>query len=166
MGYTIAEINQMNQTSFVAALGEVFENTPAIAERTWHHQPFGNVSDLHQHLINTMNAMSCAEKLALVQAHPSLGSKVKMADASVQEQAGAGLDQLTPSEFEQFQTLNQHYITRFGFPFIIAVKNHTKITILEAFNQRLAQAKDGEMPQALAEIAEIARFRLLLIFSS
>ncbi len=166
MGYSIAEINQMNQATFITTLGAIFENTPEIAEKTWHHRPFVDITDLHQKMINTMNAMTPAAKLALIQAHPDLGSKVKMAAASVQEQSSAGLDRLTPEEFEHFQALNQQYRDRFNFPFIIAVKNHTKTTILEAFIQRLAHPKDLEMQQALTEIAEIARFRLLLVLSS
>jgi 2-oxo-4-hydroxy-4-carboxy-5-ureidoimidazoline decarboxylase len=161
MGFTIAAINQMPQPSFVTTLGAIFENTPEIAQQTWHHRPFSNVADLHQQMVNTMNAMDFAAQLALIQAHPDLGSKTKMADASSQEQAGVGLDRLNPEEFAQFQILNQQYVDRFGFPFIIAVKNQTKTSILEAFIRRLDHEKDAEMQQALTEIAEIARLRLM-----
>ena len=161
MLYKIAEINQMSQTSFVATLGAVFEQTPAIAAQTWHRRPFHDVADLCHQMIDVMQALSPAEQLRLIQAHPDLGSRAKMADASVQEQAGVGLDRLTPDELAQLHSLNRRYVDRFGFPFIIAVKNHTKTTIVAALIERLEQTKAAEMPQALAEIAEIARFRLL-----
>ena len=103
------------------------------------------------------------QKLALVRAHPDLGSKVKMAAASVQEQAGVGLDRLIVSEFDRFQQLNQSYLERFDFPFIIAVKNHTKQSVLEAFDRRLQNSADEELATAIEEISQIARFRLLAI---
>jgi len=102
----------------------------------------------------------------LIRAHPDLGSKAKMADASVQEQAGAGLDRLTPEEFDRFQTLNAAYQERFGFPFVIAVRNHTKESILEAFDRRLENPSDTEIDQALEEITQIAEFRLLDLVES
>ena len=83
-----------------------------------------------------------------------------MAMASVQEQAGIGLDRLTPEEYDRFLSLNQAYRNKFDFPFIIAVKNHTKDSILAAFEQRLQNSSDLERNQALAEIFQIAKFRL------
>lgn len=161
MSYTIAQLNQMSQAAFVEVLGGVFEHTPAIATQAWMQRPFVDINDLYQKMVDVVQQMSQVEQLALIRAHPDLGSKAKMAEASVQEQAGVGLDQLTPEEYERFQVCNQAYKDRFGFPFIIAVKNQTKVSILEAFDRRLQNTKDAEMEQALAEIAQIANFRLM-----
>lgn len=160
MPYAIADLNQMSQSDFVAALGAVFEETPAIAQKTWEDRPFIDQNDLHKKMVKVVNAMGKAEQLLLIQAHPDLGSKVKMADASVVEQAGIGLDRLTANECDLFHQLNQAYKTQFGFPFIVAVKNHTKASILQAFEQRLKNNADAERQQALAEILQIAQFRL------
>lgn len=160
MPYSLSELNQFDQKTFIAALGAVFEATPAIAERAWYYRPFADVTDLHQQMVDVVSGMSQAEQLALIRAHPDLGSRARMADASVQEQAGVGLDRLTPEEYERFQSLNQSYQKKFGFPFIIAVRNHTKESILEAFDRRLQNPIDTELQQALIEIAQIARFRL------
>ena len=161
MVYSLADLNQMHQDAFVAALGAVFEATPEVARQTWHVRPFASRDDLHQKMTAVVNQMSEAEKLALISAHPDLGSRAKMAVASVKEQAGVGLDRLSPEEYDRFHTLNETYKTRFGFPFIIAVKNHTKTSILAAFEQRLANSKAAEMQQAITEITQIARFRLM-----
>jgi 2-oxo-4-hydroxy-4-carboxy-5-ureidoimidazoline decarboxylase len=158
--YSLAQLNEMRQAEFVAALGAVFEETPAIAKIAWHTRPFTSVSDLHQQMVNVIRYFSPDKELALIQAHPDLGSRVAMAKASVQEQAGAGLNQLSPQEYEQFQQLNQAYTEKFGFPFIIAVKNHTKKIILAAFQNRLENSAEQERQQALVEIAAIAHFRL------
>jgi 2-oxo-4-hydroxy-4-carboxy-5-ureidoimidazoline decarboxylase len=160
MPYSLVEVNQMSQAEFVTALGPVFEDTPAIAQIAWHARPFTSAIDLHQQMVNVIRYFSPEKELALIQAHPDLGSRVAMAQASVKEQAGAGLDRLSPQEYEQFQQLNQAYAKKFGFPFIIAVKNHTKESILTAFQSRLENSIEQERQQALAEIVKIARFRL------
>jgi 2-oxo-4-hydroxy-4-carboxy-5-ureidoimidazoline decarboxylase len=72
-----------------------------------------------------------------------------------------GLDRLTPEEYDRFHRLNHAYREQFGFPFIIAVRNHTKSSILEAFEQRLQNPLDAERERAIAEITQIARFRLM-----
>jgi 2-oxo-4-hydroxy-4-carboxy-5-ureidoimidazoline decarboxylase len=161
MPYSLSELNQMSQADFVAALGAVFEDTPAIAQQVWHHRPFQDAIDLHRCMVDAVKSASPAEQLALIRAHPDLGSKAKMAIASVQEQAGAGLDRLRPEEYDQFTVLNQAYKEKFGFPFIIAVKNHTTASILEAFVHRLKNSAAIEIKQALSEITQIAEFRLL-----
>ena len=99
-------------------------------------------------------------KLALIRAHPDLGSKAKMAEASVQEQAGVGLDRLSLEEFTRFETLNQAYRDKFGFPFIIAVKDQTKESILLAFETRLKNDISSEIEAAITEISRIAELRL------
>ena len=158
--YTIAQLNQLTPDDFVAILGEVFEATPTIARQAWSDRPFADVADLHQRLVAVVQSLDRVQQIALIQAHPDLGSKAKMAEASVQEQAGIGLDRLSPAEYDRFQLLNAQYKQQFGFPFIIAVKNQTKTSILEAFDRRLKNTSEQECEQALTEIFQIARFRL------
>jgi 2-oxo-4-hydroxy-4-carboxy-5-ureidoimidazoline decarboxylase len=161
MPYSLFKLNQMTQMDFVAALGAVFEYTPAIAQQVWHQRPFKDRIELYRCMVDAVESTSPAEKLALIHAHPDLGSKVKMEIASVQEQAGVGLDRLSPEEYDRFTTLNRAYREKFGFPFIVAVKNHTKASILDAFAHRLENPSETEIDQALSEIAQIAEFRLL-----
>ncbi len=158
---SVARLNQMSQDAFVQELGTVFEDTPTIAHQAWSDRPFADVADLHQKMVAVVNSMTPAEQLTLIRAHPDLGSKAKMADASIKEQAGAGLNQLTPAEYDRFHSLNQRYKDTFGFPFIVAVRNHTKSSILDAFERRLQNSVEVEQQQAIAEICQIAHFRLL-----
>jgi 2-oxo-4-hydroxy-4-carboxy-5-ureidoimidazoline decarboxylase len=161
MPYSLSGLNQMNQVEFAEALGSVFEDTPAITQQVWHQRPFKDRKALYRCMVDAVKSASSAEKLELIRAHPDLGSKAKMAIASVQEQAGAGLDHLSPEEYDRFTALNRAYREKFDFPFIIAVKNHTKTSILEAFVHRLENSSATEINQALSEIAQIAEFRLL-----
>lgn len=109
-------------------------------------------------------AADAARQLALLRAHPDLAGKAARAGAltehSTAEQAGAGLDRLSDAEYERFHALNDAYQQTFGFPFIIAVKGHTKDTILAAFAERLENSEAKERATALAQVARIARFRL------
>lgn len=159
-------LNQMSQSEFIEAIGSIFEHTPEIAAEAWRSQPFADVQKLHQVMATIVLKMSDDEQLKLICAHPDLGSKFRMAEASVQEQSTVGLDQLSATEYDRFQYLNQAYKDKFAFPFIIAVRNHTKESILKAFEQRLLNNLDVEKKQAIAEIIEIARWRLILATSS
>jgi 2-oxo-4-hydroxy-4-carboxy-5-ureidoimidazoline decarboxylase len=166
LSYTIAMLNQMSQAEFTEAIGSIFEHTPEIAAEAWRSQPFADVPNLHQVMAEIVLKMSDDAQLKLICAHPDLGSKFKMAEASAQEQSTVGLDHLSASEYDRFQYLNQAYKDKFAFPFIIAVRNHTKDSILTAFEQRLLNDLEAEKKQAIAEITEIARWRLILATSS
>ena len=159
-------LNQMSQSEFTEAIGSIFEHTPEIAAEAWRSQPFADVQNLHQVMAAIVLKMSDDEQLKLICAHPDLGSKFKMAEASIQEQSTVGLDQLSATEYDRFQYLNQAYKDKFAFPFIIAVRNHTKDSILKAFEQRLLNNLEVEKKQAISEIIEIARWRLILATSS
>ncbi|MFB2881701.1 2-oxo-4-hydroxy-4-carboxy-5-ureidoimidazoline decarboxylase [Floridanema aerugineum] len=160
MQYTISQLNQMNQEAFTEALATIFEHSPWVPKNAWEKRPFADLSALHQSMVEVGQTASKEQQLNLICAHPDLGTKAKMAEASVKEQAGVGLDRLTPEEYQRFHSLNQSYKDKFGFPFIIAVKNHTKNSILAAFEQRIKNSPEAEMAQALTEIAQIAKFRL------
>ncbi|PZO45042.1 MAG: OHCU decarboxylase [Pseudanabaena frigida] len=162
MSYTIDILNQMSESEFTEALGSIFEHTPEIAVEAWRSRPFADVQNLHQVMAATVLRMSDIEQLKLICAHPDLGSKFKMAEASVKEQSTVGLDRLSAIEYDRFQQLNQDYKEKFSFPFLIAVRNHTKDSILAAFEQRLQNNLELEQKQAIAEIIEIARWRLVL----
>lgn len=158
---SLAEINQLNQSDFTQALADIFEQTPAIPCHTWPKRPFADVEDLHRALVETMTSLSVTDQLELIRAHPDLATKARMTDASVQEQASAQLDALSPEDYERFSYLNAAYRKKFSFPFIIAVRQHSKDTILSAFERRLQNPVEVEQQAALAQIAEIARLRLL-----
>ncbi|NJM48898.1 MAG: 2-oxo-4-hydroxy-4-carboxy-5-ureidoimidazoline decarboxylase [Alkalinema sp. RU_4_3] len=160
MQLTIAEINQLSQPEFVTRLGFVFEQTPEIMAAAWEQRPFCDRPHLHQVCATIVRTMTDAEQIKLISAHPDLGSRLVMAEASVKEQAGAGLDRLTPTEYAAFQQANQQYQQQFGFPFIIAVRQQTKVGILAAFQGRLKNDRATEQRTAIAQILEIARFRL------
>ena len=150
----------MSQESFVAVLGGVFEHSPWVAEKAWIKRPFADITSLHQAMSAVVQEANLEQKLVLIRAHPDLATKASMSTSSVQEQAGVGLDRLTPAEYAKFQSLNQAYKTKFGFPFIVAVRNHTKESILESFANRLGNTLEVELERALAEIEQIAYLRL------
>jgi xanthine dehydrogenase large subunit len=150
---------------FVKSLGWVFEHSPWVAERAWQAEPFESVDTLHAAMTGQVERATREEQLALLRAHPDLGTRVKMSEASSGEQAGAGLDCLTPAECARLQQLNAEYRERFGFPFLLAVKGSTKHDILRALEQRVGGTRDEEFRVALDQVYRIARFRLETILA-
>ena len=158
---TLAEVNALDETAFVARFGALFEHSPWVVERAATLRPF---DDLLGGLMSTVHRASPEEQLALIRAHPELAGKAAidrtLTDASAAEQASAGLDRLTPAEYEQFHALNHAYSERFGFPFIICVRLTDKAGILAAIARRLENDRDAEISTALAQIGEIVRLRI------
>jgi len=157
---TIGELNLLDRAAFVNAIGWIFEQSPWVAERAFDARPFASLDTLHAALTNQVERATFTERLALLQAHPDLGARARLSQASTKEQAGAGLDSLTPSEFEQLHRLNAAYRTRFGFPFLLAVKGSTKHDVLRALQARIEAAPEDEYREALRQLYRIARFRL------
>jgi 2-oxo-4-hydroxy-4-carboxy-5-ureidoimidazoline decarboxylase len=166
MSISLIQLNAMSQAEFTQTLGEIFEHTPAIAAQVWNQRPFATIEELHHQMVAVVQRMNGASQIALIQAHPDLGSKAQMADASVSEQASIGLDCLSAQEYQRFHRLNSAYKQRFGFPFIIAVRNHTKNSILAAFEARLTHDLNTEQQTAIAEICTIAKFRLEAVMTN
>lgn len=152
-----------NKADFIARFGHVYEASPWVAEGVWPDPP-ADLEGLAQAMAAVVDAAPRERQLALIRAHPELASRTKMADASVREQAGVGLDQCSADEFEAFQRLNAAYNARFGFPFIFAVKGATRSEILAAFAARLGNDPDTEFATAIAQIHRIAGFRLADLF--
>ena len=92
----MAELNSQDRDAFIASVGWVFERSPWVAERAWQQRPFDGLDALHRAMADVVARASLAEQLALIRAHPDLGARARMTEASSGEQAGAGLDRLTP----------------------------------------------------------------------
>jgi 2-oxo-4-hydroxy-4-carboxy-5-ureidoimidazoline decarboxylase len=162
---TIADLNSLERAQFVSAIGWVFEHSPWVAERAWKMRPFADAQALHRAMVDQVERSLPEEQLALLRAHPDLGTRARVSDASSAEQAGAGLDQLTQTEFERLRRLNEVYRDKFGFPFLFAVKGSTKHDILEALERRAQSSREEEYLVALDQVYRIARFRLEDILS-
>jgi OHCU decarboxylase len=158
---------EMDKTTFVATYGSIFEHSPWVAERAFVLElgPAHNtVIGLHSALCRIFRAAKDTERLNVLKAHPDLAGKLAAAKQltaeSTHEQSSAGLDALTDIERETFQALNTQYTTKFGFPFIIAVKGLTKDHILTAFKTRFHNTRDAEMATACKQVERIALLRL------
>lgn len=153
----------LSHSEFVARFGPVYEASPWVAEGVWPAAEAGRL-DAPDALAAAMRAEVDAAprevRLALIRAHPELAGRARMAEASVREQAGAGLDQCSPAEFDAFQRHNTAYNARFGFPFIVAVRGLSRADVLAAFEARLANDPETEFATAIGQIHRIAGFRL------
>jgi len=161
---TIDELNALDRDPFVEAIGWVFEHSPWVAERAWERRPFTGVEVLHQAMTAQVERAPVDDQLALIRAHPDLGTRARVSPASGEEQSGAGLDRLSAEEFERLHRLNSEYRDRFGFPFLFAVKGSTKYDILQALETRLRSSPEEEFQEALGQVYRIAGFRLQEMF--
>lgn len=161
---TIAQLNAAGQSAFVDAVGFAFEGSPWIARAAWERRPFSSVNDLHAAMVALLRSAPREQRVELIAAHPDLAGRLaregRTTPQSRTEQQSAGLDQLTAQETAAFERLNRDYRKRFGFPFVICAREHTKDTILAALTSRLGNARETEIDTALIEIAKIARLRL------
>ncbi len=162
--------SQMTEQQFMTAFGSVYEHSPWIAREafgvglTGEHDEAAGLSGL---MVSVVAAASKDKKLELLRAHPDLAGRLAqqgaMTAASVEEQSGAGLDQCSAEELSLFQSLNDRYTTKFGFPFIIAVSGRHRAEILRIFEERTNNSVEDEFAAALAQVNRIACLRIGLI---
>jgi urate oxidase len=159
--------SQMTRETFLETFGGVFEHSPWIAERAFDGE-LGPANDtatgIHFALRSQFRMASEDERLGVLKAHPDLAGKLaaakRLTAESTAEQASAGLDALTDDDRARFTTLNSAYVGKFGFPFIIAVRDNTKAMILEAFERRLGHTRDVEFAEACRQVERIAELRI------
>ena len=157
-------VNELDRAAFVQRFGPLFEHSPWVAEAAWRDRPFSDREELFEALVAAMYAAPRERRLALIRAHPDLAGRAaiegSLTKSSKHEQASAGLDRLTPDEYDAFTRTNTAYRERFGFPFVVCAREHTKESILRVASERLRNSEDEEIRVALEEIAKIARLRL------
>ena len=159
----------LGREGFIARFGPVYEASPWVAEAVWPAAERGELDTpeaMAQAMRAAVDAAPRERKLALIRAHPQLAvASGAMAEASVREQKGAGLDRCSPEELTAFRSLNAAYLARFGHPFIVAVAGMSRGDILAAFAERLENDAEAEFATAIAQIHRIAGFRLAALFN-
>jgi 2-oxo-4-hydroxy-4-carboxy-5-ureidoimidazoline decarboxylase len=164
MSITTADLNNKSRDEFVAALANIFEHSPWIAEQVATQRPFAGVNALFAAMKAAVERAPAELQLALIKAHPDLADKTQRAAGltaeSDAEQNSAGLDRLSDAEYEAFERVNNAYRSKFGFPYIVSVRRHTKDSILRDFERRLPNDVPAEMQRSIEEICRIAALRL------
>ena len=160
----LASLNAADDAGLMAALGDVYEHAPWVAQAALKRRPFATLAALHAAMMDAVRAAPPEQRLTLIKGHPDLAGKAARAGTmtveSKAEQASAGLDRLSEAEFAQFHRLNDAYREKFGMPFIICVRRHSKDSILQQFERRLQNTMSAEIETALGEIVRIAALRL------
>src|SRR5580704_19372818 len=160
----LAELNAYSHADFVAALANIFEYSPWIAEQAASSRPFAGIGPLFDAMKAAVDRAPSELRLALIKAHPDLANKTQRAAGltaeSNAEQNSVGLDRLSDAEFAAFERVNNAYRTKFGFPYIICVRRQTRDSILRDFERRLPNDTATEIRASVAEICRIAALRL------
>jgi N-carbamoyl-L-amino-acid hydrolase len=167
---TLEQLNALAAEQFVATLGGIFEHSPWVAQRAVSARPFASRLQLLDSMRTAVDAATPEEQLALIRAHPQLGTRGRSASAltaaSAREQRRAGLNACTPADGVRLAELNARYLEKFGFPFILAVRGHDPASILASFERRLGNDTECETPMALGQIGAIAAYRLADLVAS
>jgi 2-oxo-4-hydroxy-4-carboxy-5-ureidoimidazoline decarboxylase len=160
----LSDLNACSREDFVAALANIFEYSPWIAEHAASLRPFAGASQLFNAMKAAVDRAPPELRLALIKAHPDLADKTQRATGltaeSSAEQNSAGLDRLSDAEYVAFERVNNAYHTKFGFPYIVCVRRHTRDSILRDFERRLPNDAKTEMRASIEEICRIAALRL------
>ena len=160
----LSELNVCSKDDFVAALANVFEYSPWIAEQAASARPFAGVTQLFDAMKIAVDRAAPEQRLALIKAHPDLADKTQRAAGltieSSAEQNSAGLDRLSEAEYQAFDRVNNAYRAKFGFPYIVCVRRHTKDSILRDFERRLPNDAQTETRKSVEEICRIAALRI------
>ncbi|HTR87760.1 MAG TPA: 2-oxo-4-hydroxy-4-carboxy-5-ureidoimidazoline decarboxylase [Reyranella sp.] len=158
------DLNRRTMADFAAAVADTFELAPWVAEQAAAKRPFATVNDLHAAMMGAVRATPRGKQLDFLRQHPDLAGKAARAGEvtrdSAREQASAGLDTLSDEEYARFHRLNDAYKAKFGFPFIVCVRRHTRDSILAQFERRLPNDAATELATALQEVFFITRLRL------
>jgi OHCU decarboxylase len=157
---TVEEVNALSEAEFVERFGGLFQGEPWIAAEVAKMRPFDSLYAMRGAFHGVLFDASEARQDELIRSYPDLAAKVALGQESRRDQAWAGLNRLTPEEYERFDALNEAYRNKFGFPFIICVRENTKESILASFERRVAHTQKEERMAALVEAAKIANQRL------
>src|SRR5438552_5553613 len=162
--------NACSTADVVAALANTFEYSPWIAQRAAAARPFAGVKALFSAMKAAVDRAPHELRLALIKAHPDLANKTQRAAGltaeSSAEQNSAGLDRLSDAEYVAFERVNNAYRAKFGFPYIVCVRRHSKDSILRDFERRLPNDAKAEMQTSIEEICRIAALRIDQLVSS
>jgi 2-oxo-4-hydroxy-4-carboxy-5-ureidoimidazoline decarboxylase len=160
----LSDLNVCSRDDFVAALANVFEYTPWIAEQVVSARPFAGVRQLFEAMKAVVDRATPELRLALIKGHPDLANKTQRAAGltveSIAEQNSAGLDRLSDAEYVAFERVNNAYRAKFGFPYIVCARRHTKDSILRDFERRLPNDAKTETQRSIEEIFRIAALRV------
>ena len=159
------DLNNLKRDKFVSLFGAIFEKTEWIAEKLLEHKPFKDKDDLINKMFQIYETTKKNDILDILRSHPKLAIEKNLTQFSSQEQSQANLKNCTENEYEEFKILNNEYEKKFGFPFIIAVKDKTKIEILNNFRQRINNDIELEYNEAKNQVKKIALFRLNDLFT-
>ncbi len=157
---SIDKLNKLNKSEFISIFGNVFEKTQWIAQKAFDSIPYNNFDELTLRMIEIFSNSESENHLIILNSHPELAVEKKLTEESKQEQNSANLNQCSDKEFNEFKKLNLNYKTKFGFPFIIAVKGKNRIEILESFRKRINNSIEKEFEEAKEQVKKIALLRL------
>lgn len=165
MCVSLTKLNAMDQRKFETILGGVVEHSPWVVRCAWSRRPFHSLTDLAHALAGVILEADPEQQLKLLGAHPELAGQETIAGTmtseSTSEQGRLGLDALEQADHERLISINRAYRERFGFPLIIALRQHDNLeSVFSAAERRLCHDKTTELRMAIDQVHIVIRGRL------
>src|SRR5258708_7942953 len=110
---SLSDLNACSKDDFVAALANIFEYSPWIAEQAASNRPFTGVKALFAAMKAAVDHAAPELRLALIKAHPDLANKTQRAAGltaeSSPEQNSLGLTPFSAPQYHPFQHAHKPY---------------------------------------------------------
>lgn len=158
-------LNKISASEFQHIFSNVIECRPQAAAAVSSLRPFRDGRQLVQEFQNYLSNIDDATKERILQLYPDLAGKLacekKLTTESTEEHASAGLDLLSTEQHLKLTEMNEKYKRKFGFPFVICVRETNKIeAILREIKVRVQNGGKEELNTGIEEVKKICRLRI------
>jgi 2-oxo-4-hydroxy-4-carboxy-5-ureidoimidazoline decarboxylase len=155
----VGELNEVSGPAFREAVAMLFEPAPRFAAWLAAARPFTSDEDLLTAAARIAHRMADEDQVQLINAHPRLGARDRLSEASRREQ-GMTEDANEDPVAAELAELNAAYEARFGFRYLVYVAGRERAALLPEFRAALQRDRAFEMRRALDDTLAIAANRL------
>lgn len=146
-----------------ASFARLFEGADPLVDRLRGEAPFASDAAMLARARAILFALSEAEQVAVINAHPRIGDRpdrVRAQSARSFKEQGYDRDDTPPEVLLRLARLNEEYEQKFGFRFVVFVNRRSQEALVPVLEARLRGSRDQERKTALQEILAIAADRL------
>jgi 2-oxo-4-hydroxy-4-carboxy-5-ureidoimidazoline decarboxylase len=164
---TLTQLNELQPSEFHELFVNVVEHWSQAAIFVSALLPFQTYGHLFDGFNRYLDKLSAETKVKVLRQYPDLAGKLSDSDMlspdSKLEHEACGLDKLAAGQKQALTQLNESYKNKFGFPFIICVRENKFESILSGLQQRINNTMNQEIEIEMAEVKKICRLRICQI---
>ncbi|XP_034950026.1 2-oxo-4-hydroxy-4-carboxy-5-ureidoimidazoline decarboxylase-like [Chelonus insularis] len=161
--YSLEEINSLSTEEFTSLFSNIIENCLEVSYQVSLKRPFIKINEVENVFNDYLNQLDNNGKENILNKHPQLKGKInkeELTTESRKEQELVEINSIAESQKLELMKLNELYLKKFSFPFIICVRDNNVLSILSAIKTRLENSKDVELNNGIEEVKKISKFRI------